>query len=117
MGLATLPVDRFVAIRSDGAADGGLIETPLFETPGMTLLVNAETEHGDLLVEVLGTNGNLLPGFEKDACVLTREDALRHRVAWMVDGKPMSLPPRVARTGFALRFILRGGSLYAFQIV
>ncbi|HUT73800.1 MAG TPA: hypothetical protein VM221_03060 [Armatimonadota bacterium] len=116
IGLATLPAERFVALRPAGAGGGGIIETPLLRFPGEDLLVNAEIEPGNLQVELYDGSGRVRRGCEGNQSQLTPHDALRYRVWWQADGKRRSLGEATGGRPAALRFILRGGALYAFQV-
>ena len=116
IGLATLPADRFVAMRQTDAGKAGELQTRLLETAGDTLLVNADANEGELQVEVLDAAGNVLPGFNRQNSRLVAHDKLRHRVVWDVDGQQETLKD-IPDQPLALRFVLNDAALYAFQIV
>lgn len=117
IGLATLPADRFVALRPEPADSEGLLETRPFRSNGKTLLVNAWTAEDDLRVEVCDDAGNPLPGFERHRCLLTVRDPLRYVVTWKSDGDRRSLADALrTRPAIVLRFSLRRGKLYSFQV-
>lgn len=111
IGLATLPVDRFVALRRESETEPGKLETAMFQANGQTLVVNADVGERDLQVELLDSTGKVIPGFDRESSRMKRRDKLRVTVTWgdnerqLPENQPLSL-----------RFILRKGSLFAFQI-
>lgn len=116
IGLATLPADRFVAVQKTAESESGTLETRPLRFQGNTLLVNAQLQEGDLQVELLDAQGNVLEAFEREKSRLAVHDPLRYRVTWQSGDDVASLADADAGAGIALRFILRGGKLYAFQI-
>lgn len=119
LGLATLPADRFVAVRAAAAATAGVLQTRPLETDALDLLLNAEPgSAGDLAVEVLDEHGAVLNGYGRTRSRLVRADALRYRVAWDgEDGGSLTWADTPRDRPRALRFILRNAAaLYAFQL-
>lgn len=116
IGLATLPADRFVGLRPKDGTEG-LLETPLLETAGGTLLLNAEAAEGDIQVALLDASGAPIPGFTRDASRLTRADGMTFLVEWENSGARLTLKDARPQGPFALQVRLRGGSLYAIQAV
>lgn len=116
IGLATLPADRFVAVQKCDESDAGILQTRPLRFRGNTLLVNAELQDGDLQVELLDPNGEVLPGFHRKRSRLTVHDPLRYRVTWQRDDGDASLPDAHEVQPVAIRFIIRGGKLYAFDV-
>ncbi len=116
IGLATLPADRFVALVPADAAEAGVLQTKCLSVAGSDLLVNADATQGNLRVELLDRAGNVLRGFERDRCRLVRHDALRYRVLWGGDASARSWRDVPKDRPIALRFHLRTGALYAFQV-
>jgi len=115
IGLATLPADRFVRIEQSDPARPGVLETCPLSLSGSDLLVNAEVGEGELLVELLSSDGQVLPGFGREQSHLVPHGALRHRIIWQPGARRLGA---AIRSGpLRLRFILKAGSLYAFQIV
>jgi len=114
--LATLPADRFVAMIPSQADAEGVLQTKPLLTTGQDLLINAQVAAGDLKVEVLDGSGKVLPGFERSRCRLIAHDALRYRAVWGGSGGPKSWKDLSKRKPLALRFFLRAGALYAFQV-
>ena len=117
IGLATLPADRFVAVRQSNAGVEGVLQTPPMRFSGKNLLVNADVCENDLQVALLDKAGRVLPGFGRDQSHLIRRDNLRYRIIWATEGVQKSLEDIDRPQSLAIRFILRnGGSLYGFQI-
>jgi hypothetical protein len=116
IGLATLPADRFVAVEKCEGTDEGIVQTSPLRFRGDTLLVNADVQNGDLEVELLDRQGNVLADFARDRCHLTVHDALRYRVTWQNGGQEKGPVDVAALPAVALRFIIRGGKLYAFEV-
>jgi hypothetical protein len=117
IGLATLPADRFVAVTADQPGQQGILETKQFTFEGRELILNAELPSDESLqVEVLGSDGNVLAGYDRTHCRLTRHDALRWEVNWIDGQQNMSLGT-VGEPSIALRFVVSDGELYAFQVV
>ncbi|HQE83828.1 MAG TPA: hypothetical protein PLM14_12575 [Candidatus Hydrogenedentes bacterium] len=117
IGLATLPADRFVAVRQVDTDKPGILVTRLLRFSGDDLLVNADIGNGDMDVEILDEDGRPLGGFTQAHCQLIPVDPLRYRVAWISDGKAQSLGDAKAQRAWAFRFVLRGGALYAFRVI
>ena len=116
IGLATLPADRFVALRQVRAGRPGILQTRAMTFEGRDLLVNTDAGPGDLQVEVLDSKGRAITGFERRRSRLVPRDRLRHEVVWLDGAMPRSLRDAAARGPVSLRFVLKRGSLYAFQI-
>ena len=119
----TLPVDRFVGLRQIESANDGVLETRPLRFKGGDLLVNAEVEPGDIQVELIDEQGPVvqhqskpLEGFERDRSRLIRLDGLRHHVVWQHDGGDKTLADAAAVQPLVIRFILKGGKLFAFRI-
>ena len=120
LGLATLPADRFVSLRPvNFEAEGTLQTKPLLfsgkcDKSVKNLLVNADVEPGELQVELLDAHRKVLPGFGRQDSKLVRHDKLRYSVRWR-GGKTLRRAP--LDQPLSLRFILRNGDLFAFQVV
>jgi len=116
IGLATLPADRFVALRPIKTDTEGILKTQPLRFSGNNLLVNAEVGQNDLKVELLDAKGKVLDGFDRKHCRLVSHDKLRYRVVWQSEKGERSLRNVSKTQPTALRFILRKGSLYAFTV-
>ena len=62
--------------------DEGNLTTRLVRFGGKDLFVNADCDQGELLVEVLDVNGNVIAPFTKENCEPIRNDETRRRVNW-----------------------------------
>jgi hypothetical protein len=116
IGLATLPADRFVALTPADGASEGMVQTPPLLAAGKDLLVNAEATPEDLQVELVGRTGRVVPGFAREDCRLLRRDPLRYQVEWEASGRRRCWANAPQDRPLALRFFLRRGSLFAFQV-
>ncbi|MCF7847757.1 MAG: discoidin domain-containing protein [Kiritimatiellales bacterium] len=109
IGLARLPIDRFVAILPDDHHVPATWTTVPLRLRGEAIYVNANAKEGLLRLELLDLDGNVLPGFSVDDCEgLVMADQVKHPIVWQ-SGKP--LPEEVVR----IRFILREAELYSFH--
>ena len=117
LGLATLDADRFVSLRpTNFEAEGTLVTKPLLLS-GNDLLVNADIEKDELQVELLDASKTVVPGFGREQSMLLRHDKLRYRAVWRgTRGGQKTLARAPRRQPLALRFTLKNGDLYAFQV-
>lgn len=107
IGLARMPVDRYVARES--VASEGRLRTKTLSLQGHALTVNAQIQ-GRLRVRVTDLNGSSLQGFDWDDCEPIRGDAVRHPVRW----KGGLMPP--AGKPVRLEFSIQMGRLYSFDL-
>ncbi len=98
--------DRLVAMH----ADRGIVETVPLETTGNRLEINADATGGKIALEVLDAEGNVQPGFSREACDPIDGDSLAYQVRW--EGRDLSGIRRPLR----LRFVMNNAKLYAFRI-
>jgi hypothetical protein len=109
-GLATLRRDGFASL--DAPPGGGELTTRPVRFTGSTLLVNASPGSGTLRVEVLATDGEVIPGFGRDDCLPLGGDTTRAAIAWR-DGRDLTaLRDRPVR----FRFLLSAGALWSFEV-
>lgn len=99
IGFATIMRDRFVAL--EASFDGGTIITKPLTLKSIVLRLNAKADFGEILVEVLATNGQALA---KSAPI--RRDGLDLLVEWK-ESFPLPAVP------VALRFTLTNARLFA----
>ena len=109
IGLATLPLDRFVSLTA--GEEPGVVVTKPFELAGAGLEVNVDASRGEVRVEVLDSTGQPLAGYAgDDAITLRNVDQLRLSPRWK---RPLGdLKGKTIR----LRFHLRRAALYAFRV-
>jgi hypothetical protein len=60
------------------------------------LHINAHAAEGEIVVEVVGSEGQLLDGYQAAACQPLRQDALDHTFAWQpaapdLNGRPVAV--------------------------
>jgi hypothetical protein len=110
IGLATLPLDRFIA--REAREEWGTIETKPFTLEGYTLEVNVDAHQGQFYVEVLDADGDPESGFSaEEAKVFSGVDKLRLRPSW--NGGDLS---RLQGKAIRLKFYLSDAKIYAFQV-
>lgn len=110
VGVATLRRDGFCAMTA-GAA-GGTLTTEKLQHHGSRFFVNADCSRGVLWAELLDAQGNVLPGYSREACSCLRGmDSTRVELRWRGQEEG-SAWPEVLR----VRFGLQEAKLYAFWI-
>ncbi|MBN2296170.1 MAG: hypothetical protein JXM70_27310 [Pirellulales bacterium] len=111
IGLATLPLDRFVCLQA--GPDPGTVVTRPFRLEGGKLELNADARAGKITLSLLTTDGKPLRGFsEKDAVTFSNVDGLRLEPSWNHGTGLVALKGKTVR----LKFILKNAALYAFQV-
>jgi len=111
IGLATLPLDRFVGWHA--GARQGIIVTKPFVVTGPNLLLNVAAKQGEISAEVLNAAGQAVPGYGAgDAIPARRVDQLRLRMGWKTKPDLSELLGQTVR----LRLRLTLADLYAFQL-
>ena len=123
IGVATLPADRFVALQPIDSTTPGVLDTPPVRFAGRELFINAELDPADFQVELIDEQGPVtqyqatpVTGFDRNHSKLVRHDELRHRVVWQCDGTERALGDAPLDRPVILRFLLRRGKLFAFQV-
>lgn len=108
IGLARLPVDRFVSIRPGDLSQVAALTTVPLKLNGKAIHINADATQGMVKLELLDANGNVIPGFsQKDCQGLLIKDSLDYTVGWK-----SPLPGKEVK----IRFILRDAMLYSFWV-
>lgn len=111
IGLAKLPLDRFIAQQA-GDTEGTIVTKP-FKLEGRSLLVNVDARAGSLLVEVLDARGEPIPAFAAENARTYRDtNELRLEPQWQGRQDMATLKGKTIR----LKFTLCNAKLYAFQI-
>ncbi len=113
IGLATLPLDRFISLEPWKEVEPAWLITKPFKLEGSHLELNVDAKAGGIGVEVLDEAGNPLPAFSKNQMEpLKAIDGLRLRPRWKDQADLASLRGRSVR----LKFYLDRARLYAFQL-
>ena len=111
IGLATLPLDRWVALAA--GEDGGELLTKPFRLEGDYLEVNVDARRGEFRAEVLDPMRGAIDGFGRDeAEPFAGVDELRLRPGWKRFPDLKRLRGRVVQ----LKFHLKQARLYGFRI-
>jgi hypothetical protein len=110
-GLATLRRDGFAAMTLENDSPGVLLTRPLV-FKGNCLFVNIICSGGELLVELLDSEGHIIPGYEKENCQPVRADGTCLPVMWL---KKDSLSP-LAGKPVRFKFYLTRCKLYSFWV-
>jgi hypothetical protein len=108
VGLATWRLDGFVSINANRHT--GTVTTRPVQFAGNRLLINAETNSGEIAVELLDGDGTPIAGFEVNDCVLFRGDDVAHQVKWRNTIGPGELEGRPVK----LKFYMSASKLYSF---
>ena len=113
IGLARLPLDRFVYLESWKDSEPGWLITKPFQVEGNRLQVNADASSGSLAVEIPDEEGIPLPDFTREESKpLEGVDGLRLEARWKDHSDLTGLRGRTVR----LKFYLQRARLYAFQM-
>ncbi len=113
IGLATLPLDRFIYLEPWKKSEPAWLITKPFKIEGSQLELNADASQGSIAVEVLDEEGAPLSGFTlQDAKRLEKVDDLRLSPQWKGKGDLASLRGQTVR----LKIYLEKARLFAFQI-
>ena len=111
IGLAKLPLDRFIAQKADDKV--GTILTKAFTLEGDNLNINVDASEGWIQVEVLDAKGKPITQFSEKAAKKYRSvDELRLRPEWRNGVDLSHLRGKTIR----LRFILQNAKVYAFAV-
>lgn len=109
-GLAVMRRDGFASMDGDDA--GGVLTTRPLKFQGNHLFVNVDAPSGELRVEALDDEGEVISPYVMGKCVPISEDSTLTRVEW--DGVDDLAALRGERVRF--RFHLRQGKLYSFWV-
>jgi Malectin domain/Viral BACON domain len=108
-GLATLRRDGFYSM--EAAATQGTLLTRAVKFSGSHFFVNVADPSGQLQVEVLDSNGNVIPAFGKANSSVITADTTSLEVTW--NGANVA---SLAGQTVQLRFYLTNGALYSFWV-
>lgn len=111
IGLAKLPLDRFVSLSAEDKA-GSLLTVP-FVLAGTGLEINVAAADGRLAVDVLDASGNPIAPFSgAHAATADGQDALRWQPRWQ-DGATLA---ELRGQSIRLQFRLRNADLFSFRV-
>jgi hypothetical protein len=109
-GLATVRRDGFASMDAHDAA--GTLTTRPVTFAGRYLFVNADADEGELRVEVLGKDGEVIKSFSRSKCTPIRADKTLQPVKWGRKADLSALEGRPVK----FRFHLKNARLYSFWI-
>jgi hypothetical protein len=109
-GLATLRRDGFASMDEDET--GGSLTTRPVRFSGKLLFVNVTNPKGELRVEVLNENGQVIPRLAAENCIPIAADKTSQSVRWNGVEDLSSLVNQPVR----FRFRLKNGRLYSFWV-
>lgn len=107
VGVAVLRRDGFVSYEGQGH----LVTKPV-NFKGKCLFVNADCRKGSMWVEILDSNGNVIPGYTRNGCKEISSNSTITRIEW----KGESDISKLAGKDVMFRFILDGGKIYSFWV-
>ena len=108
--LAVLRRDGFVSM--DAAQREGTLTTRTLRFRGQHCFVNVQDPKGELRLEILDRDGQVMPPFSRANCVPVRADRTAQPVQW----KGAADLAAVAGQALKFRFHLTEGKLYAFWV-
>ena len=119
IGVATLPLDRFVAMKPKRLNDEGIVELKPFRYLGGDVELNADASKGGRVeVEVLDFAGRVIEGFERTSRVPLQGDDLRHPLRWKTAAGEKTLADAMSPDGtrsLRLRFYLHNAEIYSLR--
>lgn len=107
IGLATLRKDGFASL--DAGPGGGWLTTRKLLGASEVYVNYQAGIDGEIRVEVLDENGNVVPGYSQADCVPLQGDSLEEAVTWSAGQTLPAISP------LRLRFILQNASIYSFR--
>ena len=111
-GLAILRRDGFTSMNADGSSEElKTLTTRKVKFSGANLFVNADVGRGELLVEVLDEDGDVIAPFTKENCQAIRSNKTLQSVVW----KNANLEELAGRS-VRFRFTLNNGRLFSFWV-
>ena len=111
IGLATMPRDRFAAIRPIEKI-GQITTKPIDLTKCRGMTINADARDGAIRVEIMNEDGYRVRGFSKDEAIPVGEDGLRQPVKWK-ERTLADLKPR----RYKIRIHLENAAVYALTLI
>ena len=109
IGLATLRLDGFCSMHTDGKEGWLISRREVFRTPRIT--INAVTgKDGYVTAELLDRNDNIIPGFSRNDCIPFKGDSIRYLMRW----KTAEFPKKLVDADKKIRFFLKNADLYSY---
>lgn len=108
IGLATLRKDGFASLEA-GEEEGTVTSTPLKNSRG-ALMINYAAPAGQVRVEVLGEDGAVIEGYDREDCVPLTGDSTNTTVRWQSHDTLPAAPDHLQ-----LRFVLQRAALYSYD--
>lgn len=105
-GLATLRRDGFVSMKGTGE-----LLTAKLKFTGSYFYVNANIS-GELKVELLNTDGVVIPGYSKNDCKVIKGDQVKQKVEWNSNETLASLEGQ----NIQVKFYITNGEIFSFWI-
>ena len=111
-GMAMLRRDGFYSM--DAGSTEAVLTTRQVQFSGKNLFVNVNDPLGSLQVEVLDSNGNVIPAFSRQNSVAVSVDSTLQQMSWngVSDLSSLTAPG----THVQFRFYLTSGQLYSFWV-
>lgn len=109
LGLAKMRRDGFSSMFDHG--QGGFLLTKKIEFKGNCLFVNANAEKGKITAEIIDKNGNVVTGFEQEACIPVSVNATKTQIRW--NNRSLS---EIEDNIIRIRFHVENARLYSFWI-
>lgn len=110
-GLATLRRDGFVSLQS--ADTKGYLVTRKVSFDGDYLFLNANiNKGGEIKVEVLDEQGNIIKGFSRSDCIPMKGNSTKYKIQWKNNANLASLK----NIPVQFKFYLSKGEMYSFWV-
>ena len=109
-GLAILRRDAFASM--DAGTETGSLTTHSLTFKGKHLFVNVNAKAGQLRLDILSNNGQVIEPFSRENCLAIRSDSTIQAVTWKVGNDVSSLAGRPVK----FRFYSNNGQLYSFWV-
>jgi len=114
IGLVKWRLDGFMSLNSN-AIDEGVIETKplIFDGTNLVLNANSSKHNAYILVELLYSNGNIIPGYSKNDCIPILTDDVNTVVSWGA-GSDIGF---LKNDEIKIKIYTRNSEIYALQFV
>ena len=109
-GLAFLRRDGFASMDANNSA--GTLTTRPLRFSGKCLFVNADMHEGELLAEILNSDGTVMAPFSRENCVPVRTDSTRTEIRWRQATDLSSVAGKTVRFRFHMQMIFAHNHLW-----